>query len=239
MVSSKSYFVERVLRDMGAHERPLRVLDMGCGTARNIVPSLALFPQLTYVGVEPSPTAQVAKEAVASYPNARVHHQLGYEAIPEAEEGSFDIVLSLSVLEHVKQLPKFIATSVRYAKHGGTIIHRYDLGHSLYPSSMKEQLQILLGARVPQILGEHNFVRYVPEKEVRDLLTISGAEATRSTYHQMRDHKHLEKIAGNEWETALRELHAWEYDHAAVIASLPLTEREHLFPSVAVWATKA
>lgn len=44
---------------------------------------------------------------------------------------SFDLTVSLSVLEHVKYLDPFLRASVAATRPGGTVVHGYDLGHSL------------------------------------------------------------------------------------------------------------
>lgn len=240
MVTSKSFFVEHIVRMMGA-EKPLRILDLGSGSSQNVINALRKYPHVSYVGVEPS--ASAAKKAIESlkeFPNAVVHNQLGYADIPGAALESFDIVMSLSVLEHVKHLDSFIATSVSYAKKGGLIVHRYDLGHSLAPSSPKESFQVFLGAHFPWVLSEHNFVRYVPESEVRASLERAGiSHCEPSTYHQMPSHKVFEKVAKDPRFDELKEhLFLWEFDASEEIRDLPLESREALFPSVAVWARK-
>lgn len=240
MVTSKSFFVEYLVRMVGA-EKPLRILDLGSGTSQNVTNALRKYSQISYVGVEPSAiAAKKAVESLKKFPNAVVHNQLGYADIPDASPESFDIVMSLSVLEHVKHLDPFIATSVSYAKKGGLIVHRYDLGHSLTPSSPKEAFQVFLGAHFPWALSEHNFVRYVPEPEVRASLERAGVSRFESTtYHQMGSHKVFEKIARDKQFDELKErLFLWEFDASREIQDLPAESRESLFPSVAVWAWK-
>ncbi len=240
MVTSKSFFVEHLVRMAGA-EKPLRILDLGSGTSQNVINALRKYPQVSYVGVEPSASAaKTAVESLKEFPNAVVHNQLGYADIPNASLESFDIVMSLSVLEHVKHLDPFIATSVSYAKKGGLIVHRYDLGHSLTPSSPKEAFQVFLGAHFPWILSEHTFVRYVPEPEVRASLEKAGISQFESTtYHQMGSHKVFEKVAKDPRFDELKEkLFLWEFEASKEMQSLPVESRESLFPSIAVWARK-
>jgi SAM-dependent methyltransferase len=218
--------------------RPLRVLDLGCGTASYVPALLAAHPSLVYVGVEPiAASFALAQKNLVGYTNATVHFQLGYDAIPQLEEGSFDLVFSLSVLEHIKHLDRFIAFSARYARAGGSIVHRYDLGHALYPSSIKERVHVYLGNTVPALLPERQFVRYVSEEEVKALYLRSGITPIKSTYHQMPSHKSIEK-QHCVTQDVVDELFAWETKHQSIFATLATSIRERLFPSIAVWGQK-
>jgi hypothetical protein len=62
---------------------------------------------------------------------------------------SFDLTVSLSVLEHVKYLDPFLRASVAATRPGGTVVHRYDLGHSLYPATKYERLLVVVSRRMP------------------------------------------------------------------------------------------
>ncbi|MCA9359360.1 class I SAM-dependent methyltransferase, partial [Candidatus Kaiserbacteria bacterium] len=196
------------------------------------------FPNLEYVGVEPIPASFAAAENnLTGIKNVKIHFQLGYDSVPNESEETFDLVFSLSVLEHVKQLEKFIALGAKYVKKGGMMVHRYDLGHALYPHSLKERVHAFVGNTCPSILPERQFVRYVPEEEVRAIYVSLGIQPTHATYHQMPNHKHLEKKLDSD-STAMEELFAWEIAHQAEFKKIPLPDRELLFPAVSVWGEK-
>ena len=216
-----------------------RVLDLGCGTA-NYVPSLVeRFPSITYVGVEPIDSSyQAALKNLAGVEKATVHFQLGYDSIPNETEGSFDVVFSLSVLEHIKQLSRFLALGTKYTKSGGLVVHRYDLGHALHTHSVKEWIHVKLGNYIPAILPERQFVRYLSDREVKAIYEAQGVKPISTTYHQMPDHKAFEKYVKHLNTTAVDELFAWEMKYQAEIATIPEREREYLFPAVAVWGEK-
>ena len=98
------------------------------------------YPQLEYFGIEPIKVSfNKAQQNLENVPRTRVIFQLGYDSIEGLQDSSFDVVISFSVLEHVKQLGRFMDLSARYVKQGGLMVHRYDLGHALYPGSLKEQ----------------------------------------------------------------------------------------------------
>jgi len=212
---------------------------VGCGTASYVPGLLAQFPHLHYVGIEPiAQSFAAAEKTLQAVPQATVHFGLAYDALADYEPASFDLVLSLSVLEHVKRLPEFVAFCDRYLVAGGLMVHRYDLGHALAPHSWKEWLHVQLGNRVPRVLPETRFVRYVPESEVRLIYTQQGITPYQTTYHQMPNHKAIEKYLPAD-STAVAELFAWEMSHQAEFAALATDTKERLFPAIAVWGRKS
>ena len=236
----KAYFLNKLsdLLPLGPNSR---VVDMGSGKSLNFLPLLNKIPTLNYLGLEPdAKSVEEAKKVLANFPNSKIYHQLGYSLPPEAE-GQADLVISLSVLEHIKNLEPFIESSVKAARPGGHIIHRYDLGHALYPSSLKEKVQTFLCAHLPWLIPEHKYAAYVPVKRVEDLLIKYGAEVDKVTYHQMPGHKKFFKYFKTdtaEKQQLADELIEWEFKVSPHLDSIPLTEREKLFPAVCVWAKK-
>lgn len=232
------YVVGEAVRRAPAGHTP-RIMDLGCGTAAYVPQLMEKVPNFEYVGVEPIPDSfSAAEKNLSSVPNAKVHFQLGYDEVPDEAEASFDLVFSLSVLEHIKQLDRFIALSAKYAKAGGLVVHRYDLGHALAPHSLKERLHVFLGNTVPQILPERQFVRYVGVPEVEKLYGANNVSPTDVTYHQMPNLKRLEKFFVGEETDVMDDAFGWEVKHQRAFKQLPEAEREQLFPAVAVWGEK-
>jgi 2-polyprenyl-3-methyl-5-hydroxy-6-metoxy-1,4-benzoquinol methylase len=216
----------------------LRVLDLGCGSAAYVSALLDAFPTIEYVGVEPIEASyKEALHNLAGVSAARVHFQLGYDQITDEQAGSFDVVFSLSVLEHIKHLDSFLALGTKYTRPGGLMVHRYDLGHALHTHSVKEAIHVWCGNHFPIILPERQFVRYVPEPEVRALLEKQGVRVVKTTYHQMPDHKIFEKYQATD-SLAVKELFEWEMKYQKDILNIPVKQREKLFPAVAVWAIR-
>src|SRR5262245_36346016 len=107
-VTLKERFVVEVVKE-GARRtggrRAIKVLDLGCGAAAYVPMLIRECPDIQYVGVEPIHSSyRAAVRNIEGIPTARVHCQLGYDGIPREDAGSFDVVFSLSVLEHVKRL---------------------------------------------------------------------------------------------------------------------------------------
>jgi SAM-dependent methyltransferase len=237
---TKTFFIERLIAESA--ERAPRILELACGTAVHTRDILKAHPEYSYVGLEPyMPSFTKASELLRDLPNVRLVHQLGYDTIPGIEPESFDIVFSLSALEHVKHLDSFIRLSAKYAKKGALVVHLYDLGHALYSRSYKERFQVFLGNRFPNVLSESKFVRYVPKDEVTTCMSENGIRVDKSTYHQMPCGKAFEHIAssGNtQVMAAYKELLEWEYTHATDFDTIPQGKRERMFLSTAVWGRK-
>lgn len=235
----KDYFIETLV-ERGVIKPGMKILELGSGQSRAILSFLKKYPETVYIGVEPSPVAAgVAKELLQEFKNAKVYNQLAYDEIKDCE--NFDICISLSVLEHVKQLDKFLINSIKYVRPGAQIIHRYDLGHALYPCSMKEKFQIFLGNNFPAILPEDKFVRYLSEQEVCETLKNNGAQIENITYSQMPNHKAFLKVFKIDTDAKAklaRKVWEWEDEVSPYVKEIEQRQRELLFPAVTVWAKK-
>ncbi len=238
-IQPKDYFMERLVSQFLIKEST-KILEFGSGQSKAIIPLLERFPNLYYVGVEPSASnAKVATDLLRNFKNAKIFNQLAYNKIEDYK--NFDICISLSVLEHVKQLERFLINSIEHVKQGGYIIHRYDLGHALYPSSVKEKFQVYLGNNFPGILPENKFVRYLEEKKVCEILENNGARIEKITYHQMPNHKRFLKLFNTdtaEKVSLAKKILEWEYDISKFLYKIDQKQRELLFPAVTVWAIK-
>jgi len=228
----KIAFLEGLLSQFG--ERPIRILDMGCGTAKDWPGILRSRPWVTYVGVEPnSKSRSVAIELLDGLP-AKLLAGWG-EAINAGK--SFDLTISLSVLEHVKYLDPFLRASVAATRPGGTVAHRYDLGHSLYPATNYERLLVFICGRMPWIVPASRFTSHLDPSRVARILAELGLSRVEISYAQMYSLKqalNLLSRTDNMYELIERVL-ALDADVGKALR-LALTDHEmaHLFPSVIV-----
>ncbi len=235
---SKQFFAAELLKKLETSAgKPVRILEMGCGTAEVIEFALQKFPNITYVGIEPYPPSfQRAKDRLKAYPNATVLEGFGYGEVKHpALEQPFDIVFSLSVLEHVKQLKKFMDMSIAKARPGGEVIHLYDLGHSLHPGGLKEWVQTRLCSSIfLPLIPEHKVARYVSSKSVEKMMQDGGCTVDRTTFHNMPNLVQL--LKGRMEEKLMQDIVEFETAHFEAVADI--SQRERLFPSICVWAKR-
>jgi 2-polyprenyl-6-hydroxyphenyl methylase/3-demethylubiquinone-9 3-methyltransferase len=170
--------------------RPLRVLDVG--SAQGV--TLVILRRLGYepFGVEPWEPAVRVAEDLAAREHAAVHIRIGTaERIPY-EDGSFDLVLASSVMEHVEDLRQALAEIHRVLRPGGVFwffsasslcpkqseIRGFPL-FSWYPSPVKRRIMGWASVRRPELVGGTTRPAvhwWTPRKAHRELRAAGFAE---------------------------------------------------------------
>ena len=98
----------------------LRILDIGCGGGLLSEPLARLGADM--VGVDPSATNIEAAKQHAEQSGLAIDYRCGTaEELAEAGE-QFDIVLAMEVVEHVADVPLFVASCADMVKPGGLMI---------------------------------------------------------------------------------------------------------------------
>lgn len=216
----------------------VRLLELGCGGAKVAAQILASCPGIEYIGIEPDPRSYAtAKMHLAQFQNATVLHGLGYgDVAHERLSKPFDVVFSLSVLEHVKDLPAFLEYAAKAARPGADIVHLYDLGHALYPSNVKERIQIALCSSVlRRLIPESKIACYLATEDVHRLLESLECRVDRVTFHNMRSSVALSDATEHD-RAVLDQILAFEEAMFGQVTDMK--RREKLFPTVCFWTTK-
>jgi SAM-dependent methyltransferase len=213
--------------------RSARVLDLGCGSAASFEMALRRHPNVLYTGVEQDGAALAqAREVVGELPNVELQAGFG----EQFRGRDFDLVLSLSVLEHVKHLDRFLCVSVHAARKGGRIVHRYDLGHALSPATLGERLRVAVAKRLPALVPQTAFTTHPNVDTVVARLSAMGVVQIEVTQAQMPSLKAAMNLldASRDVELAAQivELEAALWD--CLNARLTADQRDRLFPSVTV-----
>jgi len=228
----KIAFLRELIAGFGS--QPIRVLDFGCGTAKDWPSILRAYPSVTYTGIEPDDRSRDTARDLLRGLSATVIAGWGEAA---TTQGGFDLTLSLSVLEHVKYLDRFLRASVNATRPGGTLVHRYDLGHALYPVSAYERWLVTLSRRVPWLVPASRFTTFVEPQHVIGVLGSLGVADLRATYAQMYSLKqamnHVSRIPGAE-ELAERLLALDDHVAATLRPRISDSQMAHLFPSVTI-----
>jgi ubiquinone/menaquinone biosynthesis C-methylase UbiE len=99
------------------HRRPKKILDIGAGTGQTLLYMKKLYPKADLHGVDASTVAV----------NLAHHHGLAQVKKAKAEklpftDNTFDLILMLDVLEHIKNDTKAITEAKRVLKTGGHLI---------------------------------------------------------------------------------------------------------------------
>lgn len=106
----------RFLRDHAPPERPLRILDAGCGTG-GMLDLFRTWPDAEAVGVDLSPEA-------LRFSRGRGHSRLvggDLNCLPFRSD-SFDVVTALDVIEHVADDDRAVAELTRVLRPGGILV---------------------------------------------------------------------------------------------------------------------
>lgn len=234
----KEQFVDELFAEFGG--RPARVLDLGCGAGRIFIEVLKRHENVAYTGVEPD-TAMLARarEVIGHYPNVNLSGSFGENFVGD----EYDLVMSLSVLEHVKRLRAFLARSVQLARLGGRIVHRYDLGHALMPSTRGERLRVAVARRLPALVPAASFTTYPDRDAIVGQLRQLGVARITVTQSQIPSLKSAMNQIDRAAETtgALVERivrldrDLWD----ALEARLDAQQRDRLFPTVTISGYRA
>ena len=156
--------------------RGLRVLDFGCGGGLVSEPLTRLGAEV--IGIDPAPETIAAAKAHADGAGLSI----AYEATTAetlADEGRhFDAVLLLEVVEHVPDVPAFLARLASLVDDGGMMIL------STLNRTLKAYALAIVGAEyvlrwVPA--GTHQWDRFVTPEELDAALTGAGLEPIDTT----------------------------------------------------------
>jgi SAM-dependent methyltransferase len=179
----KTAFLDTLLRPF--MEQPVRLLDLGSGTSKDFPELLRRYPNVAYTGVEPNGAARAAAaRLLQGIPHVVLEGGWG-ESLAARHRDTFDITLSLSVLEHVKYLDDFLSTSVALTAPGGLVVHRYDLGHALYPVSWYERALVWTSRSVPWVVPPSLFTTYPDLMRITRTLAACGLRDLSVRYGQM------------------------------------------------------
>jgi SAM-dependent methyltransferase len=150
----------RMLRDFAPPERPLRILDAGCGTG-GMLDLYRTWPDVEATGLDFSPDA-------LHFSSKRGHRRLvgGDLMLLPFRTGTFDVVTALDVVEHVPDDGRALTEIARVLRPGGILVATVPAYQALW-SAHDEAL--------------HHFRRYNARQFSR-VISQSGLQVERLTY---------------------------------------------------------
>jgi 2-polyprenyl-6-hydroxyphenyl methylase/3-demethylubiquinone-9 3-methyltransferase len=164
---------ERVGRDvklMGCL-KGLRILDIGCGAGILSEPLARLGADM--VGIDPAAeNIEAARLHAAEGGIAIDYRATTAETLAEAGE-RFDVVLAMEVVEHVVDVPAFVATCAAMVKPGGLLVM------ATLNRTMKSFALAIVGAEyvlrwVPR--GTHQWDKFVTPRELERAIEAAGLD---------------------------------------------------------------
>lgn len=149
----------------------LRILDIGCGAGILSEPLARLGADV--VGVDPAEENIEIAVAHAQESGVAVDYRATTAEELAAKKEQFDVVLAMEVVEHVVDVPTFVATCTSMVKPGGLMVA------ATLNRTMKSFALAIVGAEyilrwVPR--GTHQWDKFVTPEELEEALETGGLD---------------------------------------------------------------
>lgn len=153
-----------------------QVLDVGC--AGGFLTEVLAARGADVTGIDPARKAIEAARAHAAEIDLDIRYDIGVGETLPYEDGSFDIVTCVDVLEHVTDLEQTIAEIKRVLKPGGLFL--YD---TINRNLLARIAVITLAEDVLRLLprGAHDHRQFIKPAELLNVLKLAGLEPGRIT----------------------------------------------------------
>ena len=156
--------------------KDLRILDIGCGAGILSEPLARLGADM--IGIDPAAeNIEVARLHAAESGVAVDYRATTAETLAEAGE-RFDVVLAMEVVEHVVDVPAFVATCASMVKPGGLLVM------ATLNRTLKSFALAIVGAEyvlrwLPR--GTHQWDKFVTPNELEIALELGGLKVSAET----------------------------------------------------------
>ncbi len=181
----------------GADEPPLAglaLIDVGCGGGLLSEPLSRLDAQV--LGLDPAPTSIEVARAHAAATGAKASYRVGTVEDLAKEGKRFDVVLAMEVVEHVADVPAFVAAAASLIKPGGLF------AAATLNRTFKSFALAILGAEyvlrwLPP--GTHHWEQFVTPDELAAALRAAGLKETQRrgvSYDPLRGEWRLSRDLG-------------------------------------------
>jgi cyclopropane fatty-acyl-phospholipid synthase-like methyltransferase len=210
--AAKLYCMNWLSERLDAHPEAFTILDLGCGTGQNFVRLLEAYPQVHYVGIEPSAAACAQARTVLKGMNATIIEDYAYDAVRvKLPQQTFDAVVSFSVFEHVYRRLDYLRLVRACLKPDGHALINYDAGH-FHSDDLKERLKNIVGPLLARLGNESYFQAFVPEALFRQYAAEAGLlirEAKSFNTRLKGVYKHVPEAAREEYMRRWLAMETW------------------------------
>jgi 2-polyprenyl-6-hydroxyphenyl methylase/3-demethylubiquinone-9 3-methyltransferase len=183
----------------------LRILDVGCGGGLLSEALARLGAQV--VGVDASPGNVAAARLHAAAQGVTVDYRLGEPAQVLSPQDRFDVVLALEVVEHVSDVPAFLATAAGCLAPGGMLFA------STIDRTWKSFVVAIVGAEyLLRVLprGTHQWAMFVRPDELSAALAPAGLQR-----RDLRGMRYLPLLHRASWCRSTQVNYIASYTHGA------------------------
>jgi 2-polyprenyl-6-hydroxyphenyl methylase/3-demethylubiquinone-9 3-methyltransferase len=151
----------------------LRILDIGCGAGLLAEPLARLGAEMT--GIDPAEENIAAARAHAIESGVTVDYRDTTAEVLAANGEQFDVVLAMEVVEHVTDVPSFVATCASMVKPGGLFFA------ATLNRTLKSFALAIVGAEfilrwLPR--GTHQWDKFVTPDELEQAIEDAGLNVT-------------------------------------------------------------
>lgn len=149
---------------------PRRILDLGCGPGNLTIPLAERWPAAAVVGLDGS--AAMLAEAKRRSPGSRAQFRMATLPHWPAELGSFDLLVSNSLLHHLHD-PAVLWDAIRHLAAPGALVVIKDLRRPLDPAAVELLVQRHAAAAPPVLQRDYRAslqAAFRPEEVERQLL---------------------------------------------------------------------
>jgi SAM-dependent methyltransferase len=163
--AAKLYCLNWIADYAQQHSAPFTILDLGCGTAANFIELLETYPQISFVGIEPSASECKRARHNLRHANATIIEGYAYEAIkPKLPQAKYEIIVSFSVFEHVYRRLDYLQFIASCLTDDGYCLMNYDAGH-FHSTHWKERLKTALAPLLARLGDESRYQAFVREAD--------------------------------------------------------------------------
>jgi 2-polyprenyl-3-methyl-5-hydroxy-6-metoxy-1,4-benzoquinol methylase len=172
--SAKLYCLNWIEAYIKQHGAALRILDLGSGESGGFVKLLHRYPEVQYVGIEPSAAACNIARKLLPEQQATIINDYAYDIFGRLVHEPFDVIVSFSVMEHVVQRQRHLTSAAACMDKNSHFLINYDAGHFVYPKHLKERAKNVIGPMLAWFGIERYYQRFVKEADFHKMAAQAG-----------------------------------------------------------------